>query len=103
MRRTRLVVNVGNLLEVLGAGVVVVGVDRLAGLAWALVLLGVLLVVAAELVFDASVWRLPLPRRPRPGVRLVERRQALVVWRARRMVAWRRWRASRGVDGARTP
>jgi hypothetical protein len=81
-QRVTLVINVGNLLECLGAGALVYGLWRLAGLAAAMVLLGVLLVVAAELVYDEHVWRIPLPRRPRPGRRLAGSRGRLRAWRA---------------------
>ena len=92
-QRTRVVINVGNLLELAGAGVAVYGVDRLAGLAWALVLAGMLAVIAAELIYDAHVWRIPLPHRPRTRQRLCEWRQHVRVWRMRRVQRWRRWRA----------
>ena len=80
-QRTRLVLNVGNLLELAGAVCGVWGVDRLAGFAWALVLAGVLLVLAAELIYDGHLWRVPLPLRPEPRRWLKERRQA---WALRR-------------------
>lgn len=96
-QRTRLAINAGNLLELVGAGAVVYGVDRLVGLSWALVLAGILLVVAAELIYDSHVWRVPLPRRPRPRVKAREWRQRFVLWRIRRVnprrdaaVAWLR-------------
>jgi hypothetical protein len=80
MPRSRLVINVGNLLELLGAVAACVGVGLLAGLAFALILAGILLVVGAELIYDQHVWRVPLPHRPRPRV-------WLAVWR-RRMRRW---------------
>lgn len=92
-QRTRLVVNVGNLLELAGAGATCYGVYRLAGLGFALVLAGVLAVVAAELVYDAHVWRMPLPHRPRPLARAVRARDA-IRWR------WLRTRARRRVRRA---
>lgn len=94
-QRTRLVINAGNLLELVGAGCAVYGVARLAGLGFALVLAGVLLVVAAELIYDSHVWRVPLPLRPQPRVRLRERRQSVEVWWARRTAGLVRWRARR--------
>lgn len=64
-QRRRVNVNVGNLLELAGAGVGCYAVDRLAGLAWALVAAGVVLVVGAEFVYDSHVVRVPLLRCPR--------------------------------------
>jgi hypothetical protein len=84
MQRTRLVLNVGNLLELVGAGCGVYGVGRLAGFAWALVLAGVLLVVAAELIYDGHLWRIPLPHKPEPRRWLLERRQRVEKWRTQR-------------------
>lgn len=95
MQRTRVVVNVGNLLELIGAGAAVYGVDRLVGLSWALILAGVLLVIAAELIYDMHTWRIPLPHRPRPRVWLLDKRQRFAMWLARRRVQWTRWRAER--------
>lgn len=94
-QRTRLVVSVGNLLEVVGAAAAVYGVDRIWGLGFALILAGVLAVAAAELIYDAHVWRVPLPHRPQPRQRLAEHRQRVSMWMLRRRVAWRRWRADR--------
>lgn len=98
--RTRLAINAGNLLELLGAASAVYGLARVAGLGYGLMLLGVLLVVGAELVYDAKVWRVPLPHRPRVGqrvrVRYVHGRQRLAVWWAIRTGRVVRWRASRG-------
>ncbi len=65
-QRTHVVVNVGNVLELAGAGVGCYGVAVLAGVGWALVAAGVVLVVGAELVYDSHGLRVPLPRRPRP-------------------------------------
>lgn len=88
MQRTRLAVNVGNLFELLGAAAGVYGVYRLLGLAWALIAAAVLLILAAELIYDAHSWMIPLPRRPHPRVRLLEARQRLALrrmrWQARR-------------------
>lgn len=81
-QRTKLVLNVGNLLELAGAACGVWGVNRLAGFAWALVLAGVLLILAAELIYDGHLWRVPLPLRPEPSRWLKERRQ---VWALRRV------------------
>jgi hypothetical protein len=64
--RYRLNVNIGNLLELLGAAAAVYGLARLAGLAYGLILLGILLVVAAEFIYDSTVLRIPLPHRPHP-------------------------------------
>jgi hypothetical protein len=82
-QRSRLAVNAGNLLELLGAVCGVYGIDRLAGLSWALIAGGVLLVAAAELIYDEHVWRVPLPLRPQPSRWIRERRQAVEKWRTR--------------------
>lgn len=88
MQRSRLAINVGNLFELLGAACGVYGVYRLVGLAWALIAAAVLLILAAELIYDAHVWTLSLPRRPHPRVRLTEARQRFAIkrmrWQARR-------------------
>ncbi len=80
--RTHVVVNVGNLLELLGATATVYGVARLAGFAYGLMLLGVLLVAAAELIYDTHVWRLPVPHRPHPftAARRLQTRVARWQW-----------------------
>ena len=88
--RTRLIIVVGNTLEILGAVSACVGTYLLAGLPWMLVLLAVLLIIAAELIYDASILRVPLPRRPQLRTRLLERRQALNLWRATRRVKRRK-------------
>lgn len=86
--RTRLAVNLGNLLELAGVGIGVYAVSQLAGVAWALIVAAVTLVAGAELVYDGHVARLPLPHRPHPVARyrhvrsLAARR--LAVARARR-------------------
>jgi hypothetical protein len=85
-QRTKLVLN-GNLLELVGAGCGVWGVDRLWGFSWALVLAAILLVAGAELVYGEHpdpgappgtprVWKIPLPLKPEPRRWLKERRQA---------------------------
>lgn len=88
LQRSRLAVNVGNLLELLGAACGVYGIYRLVGFAWALIAAAVLLVVAAEFIYDGRLVALPLPRRPHPRARLTEARQRFAVkryrWRARR-------------------
>ncbi len=83
-QRSRLVINAGNLLEFIGAACLVYGMDRLLGLAWAFIVGGILLVAVAELIFDAKVWRLPLPLRPHPRRWSNERRQAFDLWWTRR-------------------
>jgi hypothetical protein len=101
-QRTKLVLNVGNLLELVGAGCGVWGVDRLEGFSWALILAAILLVVGAELVYgdhpdpDAPpgtprVLKIPLPLKPQPRRWATERRQA---WGLRRvaLIAWVRRR-----------
>jgi hypothetical protein len=95
-QRTKLTINVGNLLELTGAICGVWAVDRLAGFSWALVLAAVLLVAGAELVYGEHpdpmappgtprVWKIPLPLRPQPSRWATERRQAIEVWRAQRV------------------
>lgn len=64
--RSYLRVNTGNLLEVAGVVVGSYAVSALAGVAWALIAGAVAMLVAAELVYDGHVARMPLPRRPRP-------------------------------------
>jgi len=108
--RTRLRISVGNVLELAGAGVGCYAIDQLAGLRWALVAAAVLLIVGAELIYDALSLSLPLPRVPHP-VAKVRRTLAKVhiprpgvprlphlprvhfpsisAWRARRVVDWR--------------
>lgn len=83
MPRTRLVVNVGNLLELLGCAAIAYGVSRIAGLGVALIVSGILGVAAAELVYDAHVWRVPLPHTPRPRARLARTGERLRWWRLR--------------------
>lgn len=70
LQRARAHIGVGNSLELVGAGLVCYGIDRLAGLAVALIVAGVLVVALAELVYSEVVLRVPLPRRPRPVARL---------------------------------
>lgn len=95
-QRTKLVLNVGNLLELVGAGCGVWGVDRLAGFSWALILAAILLVVGAELVYGETgnpnlppgaprVWKIPLPLKPQPRRWATERRQAAEKWRSQRV------------------
>lgn len=100
-QRTKLVIEVGNLLELAGAACAVVGVDRLAGFSWALVAGAILLVAGAELVYGdhpdpnappgtPRVWKVPLPLRPQPSRWLKERRQAWALRRARLKARWER-------------
>lgn len=70
--RSYLRVNTGNLLEVAGVVVGCYAVSALAGVAWALIAGAVAMLVAAELVYDGHVARMPLPRRPRPVKRLTQ-------------------------------
>ena len=92
-QRSRLAINAGNLLELLGAGCGVYGIYRLAGLSWALIAAAILLIVAAELIYDAHVWRVPLPLRPEPQRRVTEARQRIQIWRQRFRAALARRRA----------
>lgn len=95
LQRSRLVINIGNLLELVGAAAGVYGVYRLVGLAWALIAAAVLLIVAAEFIYDGRLVGIPLPHRPHPRRRIArfvnggQRR----FWRLRFRVE--RWRARR--------
>lgn len=71
--RAVLHVSFGNLLELAGAGLACYAIYRLVGLSWSLVGGAVMLLVAAELVYDVSVLHFPLPRRPRPVERVRRR------------------------------
>ena len=93
-QRSRLAVNAGNLLELAGAVCGVYGIDRLAGLSWALIAAAILFVAAAELIYDEHVWRLPLPLRPQPRRWMKERQQSLSI-RWYRLRVWRRERRRR--------
>jgi cell division protein FtsW (lipid II flippase) len=88
-------ISVGNLGEALGAGCAVAGVWLVAGLGWALILSGVVLVVLAELVYDAHVWHVALPYRPEPARRWREIRERWRAWRQRLAGPVVRWRARR--------
>lgn len=92
-QRSYLKINAGNFLEVVGAALGVYGLDRLAGFAWALILAAILFVVAAELIYDEHVWRVPLPVRPQPGKWVKARRQRIGLWRFRITTRWRAGRA----------
>lgn len=61
-QRTRLKLNLGNLLEVAGAALGVWSAYRYFGLTGALLVAAVLCVVAAEFLYDDVVLRIPLPR-----------------------------------------
>lgn len=74
--RARVHLNIGNLLELAAAGIGCWAVWRLAGLSWTLVAVAVLVLVAAELVYDASSITIPLPRRPRPALRACQAARA---------------------------
>lgn len=91
MQRTRVKLNAGNLLETIAAAIGVYGVYKLAGGGWALIAAFVLLVALAEWCFPTSEWRVPLPRKPQPKTRLLERRQAL-------QIRWYRLKARRRVS-----
>lgn len=94
-QRTRVVINVGNLLELAGAGCAVYGLDRILGLGWALILAGILLVAAAELIYDQHAWRIPLPRLPQIRLRVAERKDYARAWWIRRRARYIRWQARR--------
>lgn len=95
LQRTRLAVKVDNVIEIVGAAAGTYGVDRLVGFAWALICAGVLLVVAAEFIYEGRVAFVPLPRRPRPRVRLAEARQRARIRRLRLAARWERWQTRR--------
>lgn len=85
-QRYHLHLGVGNLLEIAGAGSAVYGLARLAGLAYGLILLGGLLVIAAELIYDANTLRVPLPHRPRPIMRARQLPSRVERWKRERLV-----------------
>lgn len=98
-QRTKLAVNAGNLLELIGAACAVFAVAHLAGVEWGILLAGILVVVAAELIYDEHVWRFPLPLRPQPSRWARERRQAVEKWRIQR-VALKAIARQRALDDA---
>jgi hypothetical protein len=63
--RTRLRLSVGNWLELAAAGLAVYGVDALAGWRWSLLAGAAACAVFAELLYDETVLRIPLPHLPR--------------------------------------
>ncbi len=95
MQRTRLAINAGNLLELIGAGLACYAVADLVGVGWSLLLAAVLILVAAELAYSNVVWRLPLPHRPKPRVSVKERQQKLLLAKTRYRYRFRAWRADR--------
>lgn len=68
--RARVVLNVGNVLELAGAALLCWAVYLVAGLAGFLAASGVVLVLLAELVYDAATARVPLPHVRRLAARL---------------------------------
>lgn len=62
--------NLGNLAQPIGAGVICWGVYRISNIGIALLVTGVVVVALANLEWDASVWRIPMPRRPHPIVKI---------------------------------
>lgn len=74
-QRRHLRFGVGNILEMAGAGLACYAVSSLWGTPIALLVAGVVVVVAAELIYDAATLSVPLPLRPRPVARVV------AVWR----------------------
>jgi hypothetical protein len=89
--RIRVHVNVGNLLETAGAALGCYAIAALAGAAAGMLAGGVLLVVAAELIYDARIATVALPHRPRPltaarrAVRPVMLRISAAIARHRRL------------------
>jgi hypothetical protein len=92
-QRTQGAINVGNLLELVGAVCAVYAVISLAGVAWGILLAGILIVVAAELIYDEHVWRFSLPLRPQPSRWITERRQSAGLWKLRQSASRRARRA----------
>lgn len=88
-QRTRLLINAGNVLEILGAASIVFGSSRLFGVGVAAIVAGVLVVLAAELIYDGHVWRVPLPHRPQVRQRVKARQFQLRMWRARHPISFR--------------
>jgi hypothetical protein len=89
----KLAINVGNLLELTGAVILVLGILKLAGEGWALIGTAVLVLIAAEINYSDHVWRFPLPLKPQPKRWVTERRQALEVRQRRTRRKIERWQA----------
>jgi hypothetical protein len=60
-QRRYLNLHVGNVAQLVGAALTCYGVDHRFGLAWSMILAGVVLAVLANFEWDSAVWRLPLP------------------------------------------
>ena len=88
MRHTRLNIHVGNLLELVGVIALCFGVARLAGVGWAIVLAGVVLILWGNLSYSRAVLRVPLPA-PRRDVRAARRAVARPFKRAKGKVGWK--------------
>lgn len=94
-QRTRVHIGIGDVLETAGAGIACWGVARLVGLWAALILAGVLLVIAGELIYSGRTITIGLPHRPQPRQRA---RESWERWTVRR----RRWQVRRQVRKARS-
>lgn len=64
--RSKLLIGVDNIMEILGATVLVLAIGFIFGWVWALLPLGVALLVGAEYAYTETSLRIPLPRRPHP-------------------------------------
>ncbi len=89
----KLVINIGNLLELIGAVVLVLGIYKLAGTGWALIATAILILIAAEINYSDLPLRIPLPLKPQPKRWLTERRQTLEVRQRRAKRSIQRWQA----------
>lgn len=85
-QRTKIVLSVGNTLELAGAGIGCYAVADLVGVGWALLLAGILIVVAAEFIYDGTALRFELPQP------IVAARRLAFKGRARLVPVKRRWR-----------
>jgi hypothetical protein len=102
MRRTRLHVKKGEILELAGAGLACYAVADLVGVGFALLLAAVLILLVAETRHEGETWAIPLPRRPHPLVRLEERRQSWQLTRARYRRRYQAWKHDRRMGGTGT-
>lgn len=89
----KLAINVGNLLELAGAVILVLGILKLAGDGWALIATAIVVLIAAEINYSDHVWRFPLPLKPQPRRWMTEQRQSFDVRRRRARRSVERWQA----------
>lgn len=89
-QRMFLRVSVGNVLELAGVGLLVYGVVELVGIAWGMIALAACAIVGAELIYDGTVARIPLPHKPEVKRRVTEYKQRRKMRRAQRDLAAQR-------------